>query len=153
MSDWRVIMTPQKATLDSMRTLSWFVSYRRLSAQFQFSLSADTLVYLSQWPIVYSLHYSGTKHALPDPPSPPPRNQQPQRSPDDNVAFAQTTTAFRNHRLLLPYLPCQCSGSMTFCIRIRISKSVPTGLWILLFSSVAFKMPTKKVFLLHILTV
>jgi hypothetical protein len=25
------------------------VSYRRLSAQFQFSLSADTLVYLSQW--------------------------------------------------------------------------------------------------------
>jgi hypothetical protein len=43
-------MTPQKATLDSMRTLSYFVSYRRLSAQFQFSLSAVTLVYLSQCP-------------------------------------------------------------------------------------------------------
>jgi hypothetical protein len=42
-------MTPQKATLDSMRTLSLFVSYRRLSAQFQFPLSAVTLEYLSQW--------------------------------------------------------------------------------------------------------
>ncbi len=42
-------MTPQKATLDSLRTLSWFVSYRRLSSQFQFSLSAVTLEYLSQW--------------------------------------------------------------------------------------------------------
>ncbi len=49
MSDWRAIMTPQKATLDSMRTRSCFVSYRRLSAQFQFPLSAYTLVYLSQW--------------------------------------------------------------------------------------------------------
>ncbi len=29
-------MTPQKATLDSKRTLSWFLSYRRLSPQFQF---------------------------------------------------------------------------------------------------------------------
>ncbi len=46
MSDWSalMIMTPQKATLDSMRTLSRFVSYRRLSSQFQFSLSAVTLV-------------------------------------------------------------------------------------------------------------
>jgi hypothetical protein len=35
--------------LDSLRTLSWFVSYRCLSSQFQFSLSADTLEYLSQW--------------------------------------------------------------------------------------------------------
>jgi hypothetical protein len=42
-------MTPQNATLDSKRTLSSFVSYRRLPAQFQFSLSADTLGYLSQW--------------------------------------------------------------------------------------------------------
>jgi hypothetical protein len=38
-------MTPWKATLDSLRTLS----YRRLSSQFQFSLSAVTLEYLSQW--------------------------------------------------------------------------------------------------------
>jgi hypothetical protein len=49
MSDWRALITPQKATLDSLRTLSWFVSYRRLSSQFQFSLSAVTLEYLSQW--------------------------------------------------------------------------------------------------------
>ncbi len=41
-------MTPQNATLDSKRTLS----YRRLSAQFQFSLSADTLGYLSQWRVL-----------------------------------------------------------------------------------------------------
>ncbi len=43
------LLAPQKATLDSLRTLSWFVSYRRLSSQFQFSLSAVTLGYLSQW--------------------------------------------------------------------------------------------------------
>jgi hypothetical protein len=42
-------MTPQNATLDSKCTLSRFVSYRRLSSQFQFSLSAVTLGYLSQW--------------------------------------------------------------------------------------------------------
>jgi hypothetical protein len=36
-------MTPQNATLDSKRTLSRFVSYQRLSSQFQFSLSAVTL--------------------------------------------------------------------------------------------------------------
>ncbi len=30
MFDWRAPMTPQKATLDSMRTLSCFVSYRRI---------------------------------------------------------------------------------------------------------------------------
>jgi hypothetical protein len=41
--------SPRKETLDSLRTLSWFVSYRRLSSQFQFSLSAVTLEYLSQW--------------------------------------------------------------------------------------------------------
>ncbi len=45
-------MTPQKAILDSLRTLSWFVSCRRLSSQFQFSLSAGTLEYLSQWLIL-----------------------------------------------------------------------------------------------------
>jgi hypothetical protein len=40
-------MTPQKATLDSMCTLLLFVFYRRLSPQFQFSLSAVTLdIYL-----------------------------------------------------------------------------------------------------------
>jgi hypothetical protein len=36
-------LTPQKAPLDSMHTVSWFVSYRRLSPQFQFSLSAAAL--------------------------------------------------------------------------------------------------------------
>ncbi len=45
-------MTPQKAILDSLCTLSWFVSYRRLSSQFQFSLSAGTLEYLSHWLIL-----------------------------------------------------------------------------------------------------
>jgi hypothetical protein len=49
MTNRSALMTPQNATLDSKRTLSWFASYRRLSAQFQFSLSADTLGYLSQW--------------------------------------------------------------------------------------------------------
>ncbi len=43
MSAWSALTTPQKATLDSMRTLSLFVSYRRLSSQFQFSQSAVTL--------------------------------------------------------------------------------------------------------------
>ncbi len=51
MTNRSALMTTQNATLDSKRTLSWFVSYRRLSAQFQFSLSADTLGYLSQWVI------------------------------------------------------------------------------------------------------
>jgi hypothetical protein len=40
---------PHKATLVSMRTHSWFVSYRRLSPQFQCSLSADCSRYLSRW--------------------------------------------------------------------------------------------------------
>jgi hypothetical protein len=40
-------MKPQKANLGSKRTLSCFVSYRSLSPQFQFSLSAVTLgIYL-----------------------------------------------------------------------------------------------------------
>ncbi len=43
------VMTPQKANLDSLRTLSWFVSFIGLSSQFQFSLSAVTLEYLSHW--------------------------------------------------------------------------------------------------------
>ncbi len=38
------------AALDSMRKLSWFVSYRRLSCQFQFSLSAVTRsIYVDGW--------------------------------------------------------------------------------------------------------
>ncbi len=49
MTDRSALMTPQNATLDSKRTLSWFVFNRRLSSQFQFSLSAVTLGYLSQW--------------------------------------------------------------------------------------------------------
>jgi hypothetical protein len=57
-------MTPQNATLDSKRTLSRFVSYRRLSSQFQFSLSAVTLGYLSQW--------EGPPSFLPYLPVPPP---------------------------------------------------------------------------------
>jgi hypothetical protein len=40
---------PQKETLDKAAYTCLLVSYRRLSAQFQFSLSADTLGYLSQW--------------------------------------------------------------------------------------------------------
>ncbi len=51
-------MTPQNATLDSKRTLSRFVSYRRLSSQFQFSLSAVTLEYLSQWGGRKHVYYS-----------------------------------------------------------------------------------------------
>jgi hypothetical protein len=47
MFDWSALMTPHKATLDSLRTLSRFVSYRRLSPKFQFSRSAVTLgIYL-----------------------------------------------------------------------------------------------------------
>ncbi len=49
MTNKSALMTPQNATLDSKRTLSWFVSFRRLSSQFQFSLSIVTLEYLSQW--------------------------------------------------------------------------------------------------------
>ncbi len=41
------LLRPQKASLDIMSSLYWFVSYRRLSPQFQFSLSAVTLgIYL-----------------------------------------------------------------------------------------------------------
>jgi hypothetical protein len=63
MSDWRALMTPQKATLDRLRTLSWFVSYRRLSSQFQFSLSLVTLEYLSQW--WPPLHWQISHESLP----------------------------------------------------------------------------------------
>jgi hypothetical protein len=38
----------QKETMDKAAYTCLLVSYRRLSAQFQFSLSADTLGYLSQ---------------------------------------------------------------------------------------------------------
>ena len=40
---------PQKETLDKAAYTCLLVSYRRLSAQFKFSLSAVTLGYLSQW--------------------------------------------------------------------------------------------------------
>ena len=40
---------PQKDTLDRAAYTCMLVSYRRLSPQFQFSLSGVTLVYLSQW--------------------------------------------------------------------------------------------------------
>ncbi len=40
---------PQKETLDRAAYTCMLVSYRRLSSQFQFSLSGVTLLYLSQW--------------------------------------------------------------------------------------------------------
>ena len=40
---------PLKDTLDDVAYTCVLVSYHRLSPQFQFSLSAATLVYLSQW--------------------------------------------------------------------------------------------------------
>ncbi len=40
---------PQKETLDKAAYTCLLVFYRRLSPLFQFSLSAVTLVYLSQW--------------------------------------------------------------------------------------------------------
>ncbi len=66
MTDRSALMTPQNATLDSNRTLSWFVSYRHLSSQFQFSLSAVTLGYLSQWssPAVFSNIVNGRARSL-----------------------------------------------------------------------------------------
>ncbi len=47
MFEWSALITLQKATLDIMRTLTRFVSYRRLSHKFQFSLSPAALgIYL-----------------------------------------------------------------------------------------------------------
>jgi hypothetical protein len=47
MFEWSA-MTPQKDTLDSLYTLSEYVSYRLLTTKFQHSLSAVTLgIYLS----------------------------------------------------------------------------------------------------------
>jgi hypothetical protein len=45
MFDWSalIIITPEKATLDTLHTLSRFVSYRSLAPKFQHSLSAVTL--------------------------------------------------------------------------------------------------------------
>jgi hypothetical protein len=40
---------PQKDTVDRAAYNCMLISYRRLSPQFQFSLSGVTLVYLSQW--------------------------------------------------------------------------------------------------------
>jgi hypothetical protein len=45
-------LSVQKETLECCVHLYAFVSYRRLSPQFQFSLSGVILVYLSQWFIV-----------------------------------------------------------------------------------------------------
>jgi hypothetical protein len=53
MTERSALMTPQNAPWTRKRTLSRFVSYRRLSSQFQFSLSAVTLGYLSQWCLLY----------------------------------------------------------------------------------------------------
>jgi hypothetical protein len=43
MIDWSALMTPQKATQDSLRTLSFLASYRRLEPKFLNSLSAVSL--------------------------------------------------------------------------------------------------------------
>jgi hypothetical protein len=59
-------MTPQNATLDSKRTLSWFVSYQRLSSQFQFSLSAVTLGYLSQCQTPWQTAIDTTEYSVID---------------------------------------------------------------------------------------
>jgi hypothetical protein len=47
--EWNAHRMIQKETLDKAVHTCLLVSYQRLSAQFQFSLSAVTLVYLSQW--------------------------------------------------------------------------------------------------------
>ncbi len=47
MSDWRAIMTPPEG--HPGQHAYTFLIHRRLPSQFQFSLSAVTLVYLSQW--------------------------------------------------------------------------------------------------------
>ncbi len=45
--DWSVLMIPQKATMDSMRTLTLFVSYRLLSPQFSFNFLCLLLLFVS----------------------------------------------------------------------------------------------------------
>ncbi len=72
-----VIGMPQKDTLDRAAYTCMLVSYRRLSAQFQFSLSADTLGYLSQWAGLFDIrppfYFIITPHPLnPVTLSPPP---------------------------------------------------------------------------------
>ncbi len=54
LGDWSSLMIPQKATLNSMGTLSWFASCWRLSPSFQFSLSAaalyrSTTLWFEEW--------------------------------------------------------------------------------------------------------
>ncbi len=57
-------MTSQMATLDSLHALTWFVSYWRLSPQFQFSLSVVTLgIYLSD-PTTHSREHLLLKQIL-----------------------------------------------------------------------------------------
>ncbi len=46
---------PQKDTLDRAAYTCMLVSYRRLSPQFQFSLSGVTLVYLYQWSLMVKI--------------------------------------------------------------------------------------------------
>jgi hypothetical protein len=60
---------PQKETLDKAAYTCLLVSFRRLSAQFQFSLSAVTLGYLSQWPSHTWKH--GATYTSPSTTSPP----------------------------------------------------------------------------------
>jgi hypothetical protein len=61
---------PQKDTLENVRTvhLYAFVFYRRLSPQFQFSLSGVTPVYLSQWSQLSEKNERTLPKAAPEPP-------------------------------------------------------------------------------------
>ncbi len=61
---------PQKDTLDSAAYTCMLVSYRRLSPQFQFSLSIATFVYLSQW---YSMSPVCKRACPPQAPPPEPK--------------------------------------------------------------------------------
>jgi hypothetical protein len=59
MFDWSALMTPQKANLDSLRTLSWIISYWRLALIFQHSLSDVTRgIYLSGSPSTIYHYFS-----------------------------------------------------------------------------------------------
>ncbi len=59
---------PQKDTLDRAAYTCMLVSYRRLSSQFQFSLSGVTLVYCismaQTWPNVASIIMQGSHHVI-----------------------------------------------------------------------------------------
>ncbi len=73
MFDWSAIMTPQKATLDSMRTLSWFVSYRRLLPQFQSAAALGIYLYVCHspaWHPTGEQRRRGSRSRLPHPEPP-----------------------------------------------------------------------------------